>query len=389
VKCDAPCDMFLDARHDCVGRVVTLLVDGEGGSSAVEEGGAGSVSVPDLSQWQRRLCMWAGEGGGVCPEVEMKHLQIDAGVPVHEGGQHGFCDGGGRDDDEEEEEEEEGEEEEEEDGDCGESAEGDESEVDICIEHEHEQPVGAAAAAAAAATKPPPTCAASSVALPPPHIVRFAVPDSAHDMPPPARSGLHRLKLTRDKQLPQPRPVVPETPPAPLQQQCGCATPQPAMPPAVQPATCIVSETPPQSQAAAAAAAAAAASPECSQIYVRRRRSSQLTPLPPPRPSQFSPSSPALPIRGRGGRSARLPVAAVLSPDTPVDAGGGGAKRRRRVKAAADAVVCVSSSISSACSSSWWEDECGVCGMEGGQLLCCEAGGCSKVFHKACIGCVD
>ncbi len=40
----------------------------------------------------------------------------------------------------------------------------------------------------------------------------------------------------------------------------------------------------------------------------------------------------------------------------------------------------------SECSSTMWDDECGVCGEAGGQLLCCEGGGCSAVFHKACIG---
>ncbi len=59
---DLPLNLQLHARFDCGDRVVTLLVDGEGGSSTAEEGGGGSASVPDFSQWQQRLFIWRGEG---------------------------------------------------------------------------------------------------------------------------------------------------------------------------------------------------------------------------------------------------------------------------------------------------------------------------------------
>jgi hypothetical protein len=55
----------------------------------------------------------------------------------------------------------------------------------------------------------------------------------------------------------------------------------------------------------------------------------------------------------------------------------------------AEALVNISSSsMGSGCNSSMWDDECGVCGEGGGQLLCCEGGDCTAVYHKTCIGLV-
>ena len=161
--------------------------------------------------------------------------------------------------------------------------------------------------------------------------------------------------------------LVPETPPLPASATQGkqLASLTPPLPPPALGGSVVVGETPPQSQGNTAAA-----SPEYSQIYVRRRSIALAHPplAPAPGSSLFSPSSPAVPRGGRGRLRALTP--ALLSPES-----------------AGKDVVGVSSGSSSAGSCSAWDDECGVCGEGEGELLCCEGGGgCTAVFHKACIG---
>jgi hypothetical protein len=209
------------------------------------------------------------------------------------------------------------------------------------------------------------------------------VPDT---MPPPTcaiSTTTRRLKLARERQL-QPLKFVPETPPLPAAvTPVAVVSATPPQPPTVLAANFVVGETPPHSQSNAASAV----SPQISQIYIRRRTPALAEPPPAPAlaSSLFSPSSPVLPIKGRG--RLRAQAAIVLSPDLL----GAEAPSRNGV-GCRDAIQISSSSSSSssmAGSSSAWDDECGVCGNGHGQLLCCEGeAGCTRVFHKACIGCV-
>jgi hypothetical protein len=202
------------------------------------------------------------------------------------------------------------------------------------------------------------------------------------DVPQPASVAIRRLKLARGNLHRTPDAggtLVLETPPlpaAPLQPAFTSVNSAPDLvsplpPPPSVPR--VVAETPPQTQP----------SPPCSQMRIQCIPSAQLRgtgPTPPPCSALFSPSSPPLPIKGRGRLRRPAPSSSQL--ESPLDSFE--CRPNCELQRRGQSPVIVSSS--SAHSSSMWDDECGVCGKSDGQLLCCEGGGCSAVFHKACIG---